>query len=52
MQLCSMAEPFIQDLHIIHAQVNYRYIYNYNLKAYLQIKSIKKNQILKTNKPH
>ncbi len=47
MQIFSMAEPFIHHLHIIYAQVNYTYIHIYNLKTYLQLKSIK---ILKTNK--
>ncbi len=42
-----MAEPFIHHLHIIYAELNYTYINMYNLKAYLQLKSI---NILKTNK--
>ncbi len=44
-----MTEPFMHYLHIIYAQVNstYTIIQFYNLKTYLQLKSIK---ILKTNK--
>ncbi len=45
-----MAEPFILHLHIIHAQLNYTYIHIYNLKAYLQLKSVKSIKMHKTNK--
>ncbi len=45
-----MAKSFIHHLHIIHAKLNYTYIHIYNLKAYLQLKSIKSIKILISNK--
>ncbi len=45
-----MAETFIHHLHIINEQLNYTYIHMYNIKAYLQLKSIKSIKIVETNK--
>ncbi len=47
-----MAEPFINHLHIIHAQLNYTYIHMYNLKHIYNLKVLKALKFLKPIKAH